>query len=81
MGYRFLADLVLLLHLVFVLFALAGGLLLLKWPRLVWLHLPAVAWGALVEFTVWICPLTPLENTLREVAGVATYDASGKIIG
>jgi hypothetical protein len=75
MRYRFLADVVLLLHLVFVLFAVAGGLLLLKWPRLIWLHLPAVAWGAIVEFTGWICPLTPLENTLRELAGAATYNA------
>ncbi len=74
MWYRFLADLVLMLHLVFVLFAVAGGLLLLKWPRLMWLHLPAVAWGALVEFTGWICPLTPLENTLRELAGAASYN-------
>jgi len=69
MWYHVGADLVLLLHLGFVLFVIAGGLLLLKWRRLVWLHLPAVVWGALVEFTGWICPLTPLEHRLRSMAG------------
>ncbi|MCE3222643.1 MAG: uncharacterized protein K0S58_823 [Nitrospira sp.] len=75
MWYRLGADLVLLLHLAFVLFVVAGGLLVLKWPRLAWLHLPAVVWGTVVEFTGWICPLTPLENALRAMAGAATYDA------
>jgi hypothetical protein len=75
MWYRLGADLVLLLHLAFMLFVVAGGLLVLKWPRLAWLHLPAVVWGAVVEFTGWICPLTPLENALRTLAGAATYDA------
>lgn len=69
MRYRLLADLVLLLHLAFVVFVVAGGLLVLKWSRLAWLHLPAVAWGALVEFTGWICPLTPLETSLRAMGG------------
>ncbi|MBI4002034.1 MAG: DUF2784 domain-containing protein [Nitrospira defluvii] len=49
----------------FVLFVLFGGLLALKWPRAIWFHLPAVAWGAFVEFSGWSCPLTPLENWLR----------------
>lgn len=75
MWYRLGADLVLLFHLAFVLFVLAGGLLVLKWPRLAWLHLPAVAWSAVIEFTGWICPLTPLENVLRALAGAATYDS------
>lgn len=74
MWYRMGSDLVLLLHLAFVLFVVAGGLLVAKWPRLAWLHLPSAAWGALVEFTGWICPLTPLENSLRAMAGTATYD-------
>ena len=74
MWYRMGSDLVLLLHLAFVLFVVAGGLLVVKWPRLAWLHLPSAAWGALVEFTGWICPLTPLENSLRAMAGTATYD-------
>ena len=75
MWYRLGADLVLLLHLTFVLFVVAGGLLVVKRPRLAWLHLPVVAWGAVVEFTGWICPLTPLENILRTLAGASTYDA------
>lgn len=73
MWYRLGADFVLLIHLAFVLFVVAGGLLVLKWPRLAWLHLPAVAWGALVEFTGWICPLTPLENSLRALGGKPAY--------
>jgi hypothetical protein len=73
MLYHIGADLVLLLHFSFVLFVLLGGLLLIKWPKLMWLHLPAVAWGAFVEFSGWICPLTPLENWLRAQAGEATY--------
>lgn len=73
MFYRLGADLVVILHFGFVLFVLLGGLLLVKWPRLAWLHLPAVAWGAFVEFSGWICPLTPLEKWLRTQAGEAEY--------
>jgi hypothetical protein len=73
MLYRLSADLVFLLHFSFVLFVAFGGLLLIKWPRLIWLHLPAVAWGVFVEFSGWICPLTPLENWLRAQAGAATH--------
>ena len=69
MWYRIGVDLVLLLHPGFVLFVIGGGLLLVKWRGMVWIHLPAVAWGALVEFMGWICPLTPLENRLRALAG------------
>lgn len=75
MWYRIGADLVLLLHLAFVLFVVAGGLLVLKWPRIAWLHLPAALWGAVVEFTGWICPLTPLENILRTMAGESASDS------
>ena len=71
---RLLADAVVLLHLLFIAFALAGGALVLWRPRIAWLHLPAVAWAAYVEFTGTICPLTPLENTLRRRAGAAGYD-------
>jgi hypothetical protein len=74
MGYTLLADLVVFLHASFVLFVLFGGLLILKWPRALRLHLPAMAWGALVEFSGWICPLTPLENWLRLQAGEADYE-------
>jgi len=70
---RLAVDGIVLFHFGFVLFVLFGGLLLLKWRRLVWLHLPALAWGVLVEFSGWICPLTPLENVLREQAGLEMY--------
>ena len=68
-----LADLVVILHLSFVLFVVFGGLLVLRWPRLAWVHLPAAAWGVAIEFTGGICPLTPLENWLREKAGEIGY--------
>ncbi len=71
--YPLLADLVLIVHLTFVAFVLCGGLLVLKWRRVAWLHLPAVAWGAVVKFTGWICPLTPLENWLRTQGGETSY--------
>ncbi len=71
-----LADLVLLVHLLFIVFAVGGGALALRWRWMPWLHLPALAWGATVEFTGWICPLTPLENALRRAAGAATYSES-----
>lgn len=73
MLYRNLADLVLLLHLLFIVFVLAGGLLAFRWPKLVWVHLPAVLWGAAIEVAGWICPLTPLENHFRQAAGEAGY--------
>jgi Protein of Unknown function (DUF2784) len=73
MPYRLLADLVVALHLVFVVFAVLGGLLAIRWPRMVWLHLPAAGWAALIEFAGWTCPLTPLENRLRGLAGGAGY--------
>lgn len=73
MSYRIAADAVLLLHLAFILFVVTGGLLVLKWPRLALVHLPAVAWGATVEFFHLICPLTPLENRLRYAAGEQGY--------
>jgi Protein of Unknown function (DUF2784) len=76
---QILADAVLILHFAFVAFVLAGALLLLRWRKLVWVHLPAALWGAVVEFTGWICPLTPLENRLRERAGTAGY--SGDFVG
>lgn len=72
--YPLLADLVLIVHLVFVIFVLSGGLLVLKWRWIARLHLPAAAWGAVVEFTGWICPLTPLENWLRVQGGEAGYE-------
>jgi hypothetical protein len=73
MAARLSADLVLLLHALFVLFVIGGGLLVLRWRRLAWFHLPAAVWGALIEFAGWICPLTPLENRLRRMAGQEGY--------
>ena len=79
MAYGLAADLVLVVHLAFVLFVALGGLIVLKWPRVAWVHLPAAAWGISIEFAGWICPLTPLENRLRELAGEPTY--RGDFIG
>ena len=64
MLYGLLADLIMLTHVAFVLFVIGGGALVLKWPLIAWLHLPAAIWGAIIEFMGWICPLTPLENQL-----------------
>lgn len=73
MLHRVLADLVVVVHLGFVVFVVGGGLLVL-WKRwVVWLHLPAALWGALIEVAGWICPLTPLENHLRRLGGQAGY--------
>lgn len=69
----FLADTLVVAHLLFVAFVMAGGFLLLRWPRLVGLHLPAALWGAWIEFTGGVCPLTPLENRLRAEAGETGY--------
>ena len=69
-----LADLVLAAHAVFVLFVLAGGLLVARWPRLAWIHLPAGSWGAVVEFAGFTCPLTPLEQAWRRASGSGGYE-------
>ncbi|MDI5991859.1 DUF2784 domain-containing protein [Pseudomonas sp. MDMC216] len=74
MLWRMAADALVLVHLSFILFVLLGGLLLLRWPRLIWLHLPAVTWGIVVECLHLGCPLTPWENQLRRMAGQAGYD-------
>jgi uncharacterized protein DUF2784 len=71
--YRILADLVLVLHLGFVVFVVLGGLLVLRWPAIMALHLPAAVWGVVIEFTGWLCPLTPLENWLRVRGGELGY--------
>jgi hypothetical protein len=71
-----MADLVVVIHFAFVLFVVLGGLLLLRWPWLAYAHLPAAVWGVLVEYGGWICPLTPLEQSLRQRAGTPTYSGS-----
>ena len=68
-----LADLVVALHAAFVVFVVLGGLLVLRWRRAAWVHLPAAAWGAWIEFSGRICPLTPLENHYRRLGGQARY--------
>jgi hypothetical protein len=73
MLYRIFADIVIVIHLAFVLFAVFGGLLVLRWKRWACLHVPAVLWAALIEFAGWVCPLTPLENWLREKGGAIAY--------
>lgn len=73
MLFRLLADAIVVVHLGFVLFVVLGGLLVLRWPRMAWVHLPAAAWGAWIEFAGWICPLTPLENWLRQQGGGPVY--------
>ncbi|NNG11793.1 MAG: DUF2784 domain-containing protein [Halobacteria archaeon] len=75
MNYALLADLVLLLHFAFIGFVLLGGLLVLRWRPLAWLHIPTVIWGILIEVQGWFCPLTPLENRLRQAAGAEGYQA------
>jgi hypothetical protein len=72
--YGLLADAVLAAHFAFVLFVALGGLLVLRWRKLAWLHVPAAVWGAAIEFAGWICPLTPLENALRARAGHSGYE-------
>lgn len=73
MLFRVLADLVVVVHLAFVIFVVLGGLLVLRWPRVMWLHLPAAAWGVWIELSGGICPLTPLEKSLRRSGGLAGY--------
>jgi len=74
--YRLLADLVVGVHVLFVVFVVLGGLLVLRWPKVAYLHIPAAVWGAVIELAGWICPLTPLENWLRRQAGSAGYSGS-----
>ncbi|PKO82799.1 MAG: DUF2784 domain-containing protein [Betaproteobacteria bacterium HGW-Betaproteobacteria-11] len=73
MIYHVLADAVLVLHLAFIMFVVLGAFLTARFPRLIWLHLPALAWGAFIELSGGICPLTPLENRLRRLAGGEGY--------
>ena len=76
MPYRLLADGIVLLHLLFVIFVMTGGLLVLRRPKMAWLHLPAVLWGVWIEFSGAPCPLTPLENALRALGAQAGYGGS-----
>lgn len=74
MPYRSLADLTLVIHLAFLLFVILGGFLVLRWPRVAWVHIPVALYGATIEFLGFICPLTPLEIWLRQRGGEAGYE-------
>lgn len=76
MSAQLAADLLVLLHFCFILFVICGAGLLFRWPRLIWLQLPAAVWGALIELGGGICPLTPLENRFRRLAGEEGYHGS-----
>jgi hypothetical protein len=76
MVWRWLADAVLLAHLAFIAFAAFGALAVWRWPRLAWLHLPAVGWAAYVVLAGETCPLTPLEVRWRQAGGEAGYEGS-----
>jgi hypothetical protein len=76
MAYRLLADTTVVVHIAFVLFVVLGGVLVARWPRLVWLHVPALAWGVWVVFARRVCPLTPLENWFRGQGGGTIYAES-----
>lgn len=76
MLFRFLANAAVVLHLIFVLFVVFGGVLVARWSWVAWAHVPAAAWGVWIEFAGWQCPLTPLENWFRQQGGGAAYKAS-----
>jgi hypothetical protein len=76
MLYRALADVAVVVHVLFVLFVLFGGLLVFRRPRVAWVHVPAFVWGVMIEFGGWICPLTYLENSLRVLGAAEGYDTS-----
>ena len=73
MFFRAAADFVLILHFGFVLFVVCGGLLVLRWPRMAWVHIPVALYGAIIEFVGFVCPLTPLEIWFRQHGGEAGY--------
>jgi hypothetical protein len=74
MFYRVLADAVVVIHLAFAVFAVIGGVLVLRWRRCAWIHVPAALWAIVIECMGWVCPLTPLENWLRQKAGSIVYE-------
>lgn len=76
MLYQLAADFIVLIHIAFIVFVLAGGLLVFKWRWVIWLHIPAAIWGALIEIVGWVCPLTPIENMLRQASTSEVYTSS-----
>ncbi len=75
MYYRLLANLVVLIHLTFILFAVLGGILVFWRRRWAWVHIPALLWAVLIAFVGWVCPLTPLENWFRDRGGASAYSS------
>lgn len=73
MLFHLFADLVLILHLLFIIFVILGGFTVLLWQRMIWIHIPCVIWGVLLEINSWICPLTYIENYFRRSAGEDSY--------
>lgn len=73
MFFRIIADITLMVHFLFIVYVLLGALLVLKWRKTIFIHLPVVLWGVLIEYIGWICPLTPLENYFRMKAAGVTY--------
>ena len=76
MLYDTLADLVVVAHFLFIVYVVFGGLIALRWTKAMWIHLPAMTWGAATEFFGIVCPLTYLENHLRSLGATATYGSS-----
>ena len=74
MLFRLIADTLVVAHLCFILFVVVGGFLAWRWRKIAWVHLPVACWGVLIEFSGWVCPLTPLENHFRQLAGEVGYD-------
>ena len=74
--YNVLANAIVLTHFLFIAFVVCGGLLVIYWPRIAFVHLPAAVWGAVVEIFGWVCPLTPLENQFRLLAGGNSYSGN-----
>ncbi|MCW8854945.1 MAG: DUF2784 domain-containing protein [Gammaproteobacteria bacterium] len=75
MKYQLAADFIVILHFAFIVFVIGGAFLVFRWRWIIWLHIPAVIWGAVIEISGWICPLTPVENSLRKAAGAEFYSA------
>jgi hypothetical protein len=71
--YRLLANAVVGGHALFILFVVAGGFLAWRWRWVALVHVPCAVWGVLIEYAGWVCPLTPLENSLRARAGQQGY--------
>jgi hypothetical protein len=74
MLYSVLADLTMATHMAFVLFVALGGFMVVRWAWVAWLHVPSFLWGAWISIVGWVCPLTPLENRFRRLAGESGYE-------